>query len=327
MAKNSGEVKFLHLDAISYNKDGGLALGASNLNSRLWTGSLSCFATAEDAPHAPLASVLVEAGITDLKWLQGSNRLMTCTDGGAVYLWKFSQDRNALLRLSQRIEHDDIVSRMSVNCDASKFVSASYDRSITVWDCEDFTPTSCFTAHHDIVWDVAFHSTHPHIFLSCSQDGQILLWDLRKMKPASKIDCKHLPSFPTCVAWQPNSKEKFSVGTETGQIVMQDSRAVGNTASVSAHSRLVYRIAFSPCQSDWLASASQDCNVAVSTFKGTDGTVIYRDWSHNDFVQGLAWNPVNNILTTCSWDNCIQSHKVLTEAGVGSDAMETETHN
>lgn len=77
----SSAIEFCNLKNMLF-VDGGLALGASNLNSRLWTGSLSYFATAEDAPHAPLVSVLVEAGITDLKWLQGSNRLMTCTDGG-----------------------------------------------------------------------------------------------------------------------------------------------------------------------------------------------------------------------------------------------------
>lgn len=66
--------------------EGGLALGASNLNSRLWTGSLSYFATVEDAPHAPVASASVEAGITDLKWVSGSNRLMTCTDSGNLLM-------------------------------------------------------------------------------------------------------------------------------------------------------------------------------------------------------------------------------------------------
>lgn len=321
-----------NLEAISHDKDGHLALGASSLNMQCWTGALSYFEKPTDAPTAPTATAPVGSGITDLDWIPDSDRIAACTDSGMVYLWKLLPERNALTCLSTCTEHDDIISSMSVNCNGSKFATASYDRSIKIWEAEDFVPVSHYTAHFDIVWDVAFHPTQPDILISCSQDGRMLLWDLRKPKPASNIDCNWLPSIPTCVAWQPGSEHKFAVGTETGRIVLQDCRAeIVSPVTVSAHNRLIHRLAFSPNRSNWLASVSHDSTAAVTEFESTSGAVIYRDLSHKDFVQGLSWNPTNNHLTTCSWDFKVVTREVLAEVETpvaqqenGSNKMETD---
>ena len=43
------------------------------------------------------------------------------------------------------------------------------------------------SGHNGPIYDVVYHPHQSDMFVSCSQDGRVLLWDVRKPKPAKLI--------------------------------------------------------------------------------------------------------------------------------------------
>ena len=43
------------------------------------------------------------------------------------------------------------------------------------------------SGHNGPIYDVVCHPQQSAMFVSCSQDGRVLLWDVRKPKPAKLI--------------------------------------------------------------------------------------------------------------------------------------------
>lgn len=319
-----------HLDAVDYNTDGGLIIGSSSLTNRLWTGELlywsSCSRDRELSERD--ARALLDSGVSDVKWINGATRrFVAACDSGSVELWELSEEKDCLSSVVKPVQHDSIVSSLSVSSSAAKFVSSGYDRTIVVWDTEEFLPLSVFRVHYDIVWSVAFHASDADIFASCSQDGRVLVWDLRQSKPASVMETQFLPSLPTCVAWQRGSEHRLAVGTETGHVVLQDCRVgVGTPDIVHVHTRPVNTVAFAPHRSDWLASSSQDCTSAVTSFcqpagGGGGSGVVWRSKTQQDFVQCVCWNPVSYELASCSWDATVLCRAVSVDSNSDCDCV------
>jgi len=307
---------YRHLEALDFAADGGLVVGASNLNGRYWTGSLSYHKqwTAESASKdvVPVAVSYVDSGVTDAKWIRDTQKLVASCDSGALTMWELSSEKNALNLVSQPLAHDDVMTCCSVNCDVTKLLTASLDHSICVWDVQELNVLSSYTGHSGGVMRAEFHPTSPQVFLSCSQDGTVLLWDTRKEKPASRVEDHLMSSKPTCVAWQPGNEYSIAIATESGCILLQDSRrGVGTPVRVKVHLRPTYRLVFAPHRRGWLASASNDSTAAVTAFENNGCHIVYADKScHKDFVQGVAWNPVDHHLVTCSWDGSIVTRKI-----------------
>lgn len=61
------------------------------------------------------------------------------------------------------------------------------------------------------------------------------------------LDKSPLSSIPTCVAWQPGQEHSYGVGSDSGQLVVKDTRAaVTENVSVTPHHRGITRLQFSP---------------------------------------------------------------------------------
>ena len=48
---------------------------------------------------------------------------------GAVELWELSEEKDCLQSVAKPVQHDNVVSSLSVNTSATKFVSTGYDRT------------------------------------------------------------------------------------------------------------------------------------------------------------------------------------------------------
>ncbi|KAL5010935.1 hypothetical protein ScPMuIL_013240 [Solemya velum] len=165
--------------------------------------------------------------------------------------------------------------------------------------------TSLITAHAETIHSVKCHPTNPEVFLSASQDGSIYMWDTRKSKPVTVIDsCNYVP---TCLTWHPHFEHTFAFGTETGEIVVKDTRQDVNSAiSFNPHSRSVYQLEFSKERSNFLASVSEDCSVVVTSVE-KQAEQMYKNTEHKDFVHGLSWSGGDKFYT-CGWDGLVKSH-------------------
>uniref|UniRef100_A0AAV2M7I8 Methylosome protein WDR77 n=1 Tax=Knipowitschia caucasica TaxID=637954 RepID=A0AAV2M7I8_KNICA len=298
------------LCAARYRADGSLLLAASSLTGRNWQGSVWVYSDPTQAPNEGFckAGVQTEAGITDAKWLSEKDFVLA-SDSGALELWELTDNESLLVNRWTKYEHDDIVTSVSPMCAASGAVTGSMDCRVKVWDLSQETAVATYHAHTQPVDCVVCSPTDDSLFVSCGQDGRVLLWDKRKStKPASKLDVPSPLCSSTTVAWHPHHKSTIAIGDELGRVTLLDFKTAEPALIQNVHSRRVNELSFSTHSSALLASTSDDCSVAVFDSELKE---IYRDRRHQDFVKGVSWlHGSSTSLSTVGWDHAVLHHTV-----------------
>ncbi|KAM9410225.1 methylosome protein WDR77 [Pholidichthys leucotaenia] len=302
-----------HLCSVQYRADGTLLLGASNLTGRNWQGSVWIYSDPEQAPNEGFckAGVQTEAGVTDAKWVSEKG-VVVASDSGALELWELAEDERLLVHRFTKQDHDHIVTTVSPITGGSSAVTGSMDCQIKVWDLSQETVVSTFRVHTQPVNYVSCSPTDDSLFISCGQDGRLLLWDRRKPnKPASRIES---PSCSlTTVAWHPHHRSTIAFGDELGRVTVNDFLGTKPAQVEAVHSRRVNGLAFSSHGAPLLASVSDDCTLAVMD---CDLQEKLRDRRHQDFIKGLSWlHGSSSTLTTVGWDHLVLHHTVDAAGG------------
>ncbi|KAG7219262.1 hypothetical protein INR49_019210 [Caranx melampygus] len=290
------------------------------------------------------AGVQTEAGVTEVKWVSEKG-VVVASDSGALELWELAEDERLLVNCFTRHEHDDIVTTVSpsqeqavlslaawtagwtvLHTDASEGNSlvllimffyhhmhtdhcASVFTRVKVWDLSQETVVTTYSVHTQPVRCVACSPTDESLFISCGQDGRVLMWDRRKPnKPASRIDVEAPSCSPTTVAWHPHHRSTVAVGDELGRVTVKDFLGTEPAQVEKVHSRRVNGLAFSSHSAPLLAAVSDDCSLSVMDSELRE---ILRDRRHQDFVKGVCWlHGGSDTLTTVGWDHVVLHHTV-----------------
>ncbi|XP_023696890.1 methylosome protein WDR77 [Paramormyrops kingsleyae] len=307
-----------HLESVHYRKDGTLLMGASSLSGRCWSGSIWVYRDPTQCPSEDRCSagVQTESGISEARWVS-ERGILVASDSGAVELWELAEDGRLIVSKFSLHEHDDVVTCVSPTAGGVMAVSGSMDTCIKVWDLNQETVVNTYNGHSSTVSRVSCSPLDEALFLSCGQDGRLLLWDRRKPQPATRLDVVSPSCCATSLAWHPEHSNIFAYGDVLGRVTLRDVQGE-RVQTLNTHDRSVMGLAFSTHSVPLLASISDDCSVAVMDSQVSE---VFRNRQHQDFVRGVSWAPGGaDTLTTVGWDHQVFHHSVgLTQSACPVD--------
>ncbi|KAG1653351.1 Methylosome protein 50 [Nymphon striatum] len=304
-----------HINALAISDEGNLLVGSSNLIGRSWIATVCLFNEADKCDNHENydGGQDLDSAIIDVKFVD-SDKFICCFDSGAIQMFKIgSEPPITFTSVFYRCIHDSLVSSISISSTKKFLISSGYDMSIKLWDIEVNNFVKAYDcAHSDRIHSVCCHPTDDNIFLSCSQDNSLKMWDTRKEKPATNLGKLCGNGVPTSVRWSLNNYDKIFIGNDAGELILaniSDKKFI----SSSVHRRPINNLEISPFNPNLIASCC-DGNL-VSVIDSSDNSLksIYKDTRHQDFVRGLAWNPVNKKLYSGGWDKQIFSHQIESE--------------
>lgn len=303
------------IDFVAVNQHGHLLMGSSSLTGRYWGGSLWYYDDPALAPDVEKCKAGYEttSGMADGVFLDNDKTVIVGQDCGAIQFMSVCLDGEQRGIKSQCMveEHLDAIHSVKVMPGRKHALTGSADMSIRLWDCETCLVVRMFLpAHSQMVKDLAPHPTNDQVFLSCSMDGNVLLWDLRCQKPASCV-YRDYSLKPECVSWLEGAGEgQYLVGLQNGKVAQRCIKDLNfDLTSFYALQRPLYRIAVNPKRLTQFAVCGNDSRVVVVDAAEGSLRLRYEDNHHTDFVRGLAWQDADTLIT-CGWDTSVLVHKL-----------------
>jgi WD40 repeat protein len=125
-------------------------------------------------------------------WSPDGTTLASGCGDSRIYLWRRS---GGGWRYSEPLAgHSRGVANLCWSSNGRRLASASYDRSVRVWDCLGGNELRCFRKHKDSVANVAW-SPAASMIVSADDKGRILVWD-----PANLDEIQALEGHEDCVS-------------------------------------------------------------------------------------------------------------------------------
>lgn len=303
-------------DVIAIAQDGTSLLGSSNFTTRYWDGILSVF----DSPDCLgdqtkcRASMTFEGGLGCAKFISSSKVVVGLDSGGVSLIDVITDTGSGMTILASSLEHDNVVSSLSTSRDGMRCVTGSFDRSLKVWNTDYLVCSHTYRpAHAESVLSVSIHPEDQDVMVSCSEDGRVILWDLRMPKPALALR-KSFVSRASCVSFLPGRNPlHLLIGTVSGHLLELDAASPESLPSLEmgAHKRAIQTIEPSRDNPFIVACCSEDQSVVVVSVDPTHPQIIHSDERHGDVARGLAWsNTDSKRLYSCGWDQQILIHDI-----------------
>jgi WD40 repeat protein len=201
--------------------------------------------------------------------------------------------------------HEDVVACAAFRPDGARLASASYDRTVRVWDVASGKAERVLTMHSDFVTGVAW-SPDGKLLASGSKDRSVRL--VEADTGAGRFTFSDRNEDVLAVAYSPDGKAVVSAGLEPG--LSWWNPATGERLhSVGGHRGAVHELAFSR-DGKLLASAGGDGTVKL--WDGSTGAPT-RSIATGSLVYSVALSPDAKLVAAGGFDGLVR----LFEAGTG----------
>ncbi|KAJ1881787.1 WD repeat-containing protein 33 [Coemansia sp. RSA 486] len=272
-----------------------LVTGSSSGEFTLWNGLTFKFETISSAHDTTIRS---------MKWSHNSEWMISGDSGGIIKYWQPNMNNVKIIQ-----GHSKSVRELSFSPSDVKFVSASDDQQIKIWDFGRGVEEQTLNGHINEVRTVDWH---PQLGMvsSSGKDKIIKLWDPRSGKCLSNIRAHN--GAITGLQWNRNGRWLLSGGRDHSIKLFDIRNIKEELVSYSTNSKEIHSLAWHPIHETMFVSGGSKTN--ETGMGGEDGALQF--WTtdenkelacvpnaHASFIWSLAWHPMGHILTSGSNDH------------------------
>ncbi|KGL81881.1 Notchless protein 1, partial [Tinamus guttatus] len=139
---------------------------------------------------------------------QGPERLVSGSDDFTLFLWKPAEDKKPLERMTG---HQALINQVLFSPDTRIIASASFDKSIKLWDGRTGKYVTSLRGHVSAVYQIAW-SADSRLLVSGSSDSTLKVWDTKTGKLAVDLPGHADEVFAT--DWSPDGQRVASGGKD-----------------------------------------------------------------------------------------------------------------
>ncbi|KAJ1552576.1 Notchless protein 1, partial [Cladochytrium tenue] len=135
-------------------------------------------------------------------------RLASCSDDFTLFLWEPSVSKKPIARMTG---HMQPVNHICFSPDGRFLASASFDKSVKLWDGRTGKFLETLRGHVGAVYQVSFSADSRQV-LSASKDSTVKAWDLQKRR--LRNDLPGHADEVYAIDWSPNGEKAASAGKD-----------------------------------------------------------------------------------------------------------------
>ena len=207
--------------------------------------------------------------------------------------------------------HKNVVHGLAFSHDGKTLATASYDKSVRLWNVDKGQPISVFNGHQQKVYAVTFSHDQKQL-IAADATAVTQRWELTTGKVVGKVANQNAkrPQWVHAVAFSPDARELASGygysphgRSVVGEVRVRELVGGREQLRLRGHDNFVYSVCFSP-DGKWIASGGWDGKVKL--WSRASGKVA-RTWSgHEGIVLGLAFSPDSRSVASTGYDQFVR---------------------